>query len=311
VNTPAGSGTASISFSAAPNAGGARSASITVGGLTLFVSQGAPPKASVHDLSGDGLSDLLWFNLGTRQAATWALSGTSVVLTRMINDGVPAAPGWTPVGMGDLNADGTADIVWRHDGGTLAAWLMRGTAILEARALSFAFTGATAVQTDPAWEIVGVGDLNGDGAADLVWQHANGSLAAWMMQAFTIAQTSWLSVGAVSDANWHIVGAGDIDGDNKADLIWQHVTSGFMAAWLMDGVQVKGTSPLSMHVTHDPLWLAHGVGDVNGDGMADILWQHADGRVGVWYLNGYTVTFWNYLSITAVTDPMWKMKGPG
>ena len=27
-------------------------------------------------------------------------------------------------------------------------------------------------------------------------------------------------------------------------------------------------------------------GDFNGDGKTDLLWQHTDGRVGVWLMNG-------------------------
>lgn len=313
MNTPAGSGTGSITFNVAANPGAPRSASITLGGLTFFVQQAAASnRAAVHDLSGDGLSDLLWFNVATGQAVFWAMSGATVVTTAWINDGNPVAGGWIPIGTGDLNADGTADIVWRHTSGTLAAWLMHGTgSILEARVLSFAFTGVTAVQHDPLWEVVGVGDLNGDGAADLVWQHANGAVAAWMMQAFTVTQTSLLSMGALSDPKWHIVGAGDIDGDGKADLIFQHLTAGWMAAWLMDGFQVRATSLLSHHVTHDRAWFALGVGDVNGDGLADLLWQRADGTLAVWYLNAFTVTSANYLSIIAVGDANWKLKGPG
>ena len=304
-----GSGPASINFSVASNLGAPRSAAITVAGQTYAVLQLGRESAGVHDLTGDGLSDLLWFNAATRQAAVWAVSGATVIVTGMINNGTPVPAGWTPVGTGDLNADGFSDIVWRHADGTLAAWLMRGVStILEARTLSIG--GTTAVQSDPAWEVVGVGDLNGDGAADLVWQHANGSLAAWMMQAFTVTQASLLSIGALSDTNWHIVGAGDIDGDGKADLIFQH-PAGWMGAWLMNGFQVRATSLLSMHVTSDPLWSALGVGDVNGDGRADILWQHAYGGVAVWHLSGFTVSSGQYLSIPALADLNWKMMGPG
>ena len=36
------------------------------------------------------------------------------------------------------------------------------------------------------WKIVGVGDFNGDGKPDLVWQHKDGWLSLWYMNGFTM-----------------------------------------------------------------------------------------------------------------------------
>ena len=83
-----------------------------------------------------------------------------------------------------------------------------------------------------------------------------------------------------------------------------------MAAWLMNSRQVRSSNLLSVHVTGDPNWFARRLGDVNGDGYADIIWQHADGRLSVWYLNGFTVTYWNLLSIPAVVNTDWRAVGP-
>jgi hypothetical protein len=32
-----------------------------------------------------------------------------------------------------------------------------------------------------------------------------------------------------------------------------------------------------------------GVGDYNGDGKSDILWQNSSGEVGIWAMNGTSV----------------------
>lgn len=274
------------------------------------VNNGGLGPAAVHDITGDRLSDLLWFNPVTAQVVVWAMSGPTVLATGLLNTGALIGAGWTPAGMGDLNADGLADIVWRHADGTLGAWLMHGTGtVIGSSVLSFA-NGTTAVVSDPAWKLKAVGDLNGDGAADLVWQHDSGVLVLWLMQGFTVAAATGMSAGVTFDPNWQIAGAGDIDGDGKADLIFQHITTGFMAAWLMNGAQVRASSYLSYHVTHDPAWLVQGVGDVNGDGYADLLWRHADGSLVVWYLNGFNVSYWSFLSIRAVTDMNWRLVGP-
>ncbi|HET9577676.1 MAG TPA: hypothetical protein VFP44_07590, partial [Usitatibacter sp.] len=38
------------------------------------------------------------------------------------------------------------------------------------------------------WSVVRTADLNGDGMADLVWQHIDGSVAVWLMNG--VAPTS-------------------------------------------------------------------------------------------------------------------------
>ena len=35
--------------------------------------------------------------------------------------------------------------------------------------------------------------------------------------------------------NWQARAVADINGDGNVDLLWQHVTEGYIAAWLLDG----------------------------------------------------------------------------
>jgi hypothetical protein len=49
-----------------------------------------------------------------------------------------------------------------------------------------------------------------------------------------------------------------------------------------------------------------GVHDFNGDGQTDLLWQHADGRLAVWFMNGTTLTNATYLNPSQV-DPSWQI----
>jgi hypothetical protein len=99
----------------------------------------------------------------------------------------------------------------------VAVWLMNGLTIT-----SVGFPGSASTE----FEIVGVGDVNGDGKADLVWRNtSDGNTAVWLMNGATILSTGF--PGGVPLA-WQLVGAGDVNGDGKADVIWRIAR---MARW--------------------------------------------------------------------------------
>jgi hypothetical protein len=309
-----GTGAGMVGFAIARNHGLAiRTGTLTVGGRTVTVQQPGHTSSAVHDLSGDRRSDLIWHNKSTGHIAAWNLNGPIVTATYNLNNGVPVDTNWKLMASGDINGDGYSDLVWRHSDGRIAAWLMRAGVAAAAQILSWDASGVSqAVQQDNNWHIKGVGDLDGNGKADLIWQHVtSGSLAAWFLDGFTILGTASLSAGTASDLKWQIAGAGDVNGDGRADLIWQHSGTGRLAAWLMNGATVGATSFLSTYVP-DLAWKVRGVGDVNGDGRADLLWQNtATGGLGVWYLQTFTITHQYGLSIWAVPDTNWQVIGPG
>jgi hypothetical protein len=75
----------------------------------------------------------------------------------------------------------------------VAVWLMNGTTI--------ASTGFPAgVPTE--WQIAQMGDVNGDGQADVIWRHGtSGTVAVWLMNGVTITSTGF--PGSASTA-WQI-----------------------------------------------------------------------------------------------------------
>jgi hypothetical protein len=44
-----------------------------------------------------------------------------------------------------------------------------------------------------------------------------------------VVSTRLLSIGQLPDHDCEIASAGDVDGDGYADLVWQHVTDGWLA----------------------------------------------------------------------------------
>lgn len=76
--------------------------------------------------------------------------------------------------------------------------------------------------------------------------------------------------------------ADDLNGDSTADLLWHHQTEGYVAAWLMDGLDLVDGRLLDPGRVPDTAWKVVGSADFTEDGRPDIVWQHDDGRVAVW-----------------------------
>ncbi|APV50824.1 hypothetical protein BWI17_14690 [Betaproteobacteria bacterium GR16-43] len=117
-------------------------------------------------------------------------------------------------------------------------------------------------------------DLDGDGRNDLLWVHADGRKAVWLMNGLTLKDSGVLAVPATFVPR----GRGDIDGGGKSDIFWDNADS---TVWIsyMQGAGVERNVPL---VSNTDRWHVAGVGDLDADGTTDVVLQNADGRVFAW-----------------------------
>jgi probable HAF family extracellular repeat protein len=154
-------------------------------------------------------------------------------------------------------------------------------------------------------------DFNADGKPDLIWQNqTTGEIGVWFMNGTTMTGFSYLTPDTVSDLNWKIVGVSDFNGDGKPDILWQHQTSGNIDVWTMNVTTMTESTYLTPGAVSDLNWKIVGVGDFNGDGKPDILWQHQQsGNIAVWFMNGTTMTWSTYLTPDTVSDLNWKIVG--
>jgi hypothetical protein len=159
--------------------------------------------------------------------------------------------------------------------------------------------------------IVCTGDFNGDGKADWLWQEeAAGDLVVWLMNGASRSSYNYLSIPRPADPLWKVASVADMNGDGTPDLVWQHASSGALAAWMMNGTTVVDRVSVDPGVIADVNWKVVSTGDFNGDGKTDLLWKHmTSGYLIVWMMNGVTRTSVEWLSPYQLVDREWQIAG--
>ncbi|MBP7866214.1 MAG: hypothetical protein KA419_09710 [Acidobacteria bacterium] len=250
------------------------------------------------DFNGDGNSDILWQADADGTVSAWYLDAAGLAGTGTL--GAIADPSWQVAGVSDFNGDGVSDVLWRKtDTGDLAVWLVDGTG-------GGVLRGYSLGNVDPSWKIVGVGDADLDGRADIFWRNdASGIMSVW----FTCEGASRVPgfVGGIGNLDWRVLGVDDFNGDGKADIFWRHLLTGDMSVWFVTETGYAGNmSPGSV----DPSWKIVGFGDADLDGRADIFWRHnASGTMSLWFIDETGLKGTAFVG--GISDLDWVVKGIG
>src|SRR5262249_14421714 len=159
--------------------------------------------------------------------AMWiGISAATGTVSHMLAGTQNPGPTWHVVGTGDTNIDGMAGddsragVLWQNDNGALVLW---EDPALKSDA-TFTFDTVAALGTVAAgWHVKGMADINGDGRADIVFQHDAGPVLIWGMggaagTTITSANIITLNPGAA----WHIAGLRDMDNDQRIDILFQN-----------------------------------------------------------------------------------------
>ncbi len=184
--------------------------------------------SATGDFDRDGELDLLWRH---ESGATqwWLLRDGAFKAVQEIR-AIPDQA-WQIVGTGDFNRDGQLDILWRHQpSGTNQVWLMP-LADSTVRSLS-PLAGLALPLVPPDWAVSATGDVDQDGATDILWTHSSSGRSQW----WQMRQGSIVGFSILSDRlqpTQTITASADFNGDGTLDLVVYDQVDGSSGLWLM------------------------------------------------------------------------------
>jgi uncharacterized repeat protein (TIGR01451 family) len=259
------------------------------------------------DFNADNRSDLVWRHDFSGQNVLWYMNGANLVTGGFTNPPTLTDNNWKIVGTNDFNSDGRPDFLWRHlVSGQNVVWYMNG-----ANLISGTFTNPTSL-VDVRWKMVGTGDFNLDGRADILWRHdTSGENVLWYMNGVNLVSGTFTLPATLTDVRWKMAGVGDFNRDGKVDILWHHSTVGQIVLWYMDNSVLLSGTFATPNGLSDIGWQVVAVGDYNFDERPDIVWRHQfSGQNVIWYMNNATMTGGTFTNPSALADTRWRLVGP-
>jgi hypothetical protein len=207
---------------------------------------------------------------------------------------------WAVLGAGDVTGAGTSALISRNLASNVRIDLTMPPV-----------NGSVVRNAKPEWVAEAVGDLDGDGKADILWRYIkpgtddSGVTFAWFMGGSeTTVNVNEVKYRGGAPLSWNLIGIIDLDGDRRGDIVWVSPTGQIRALMGQPGRTWVNRVVAQLPAGYSILKL----GDVDGDGKGDIVLRDTNGNVKVWLMDGVIVKReWDL----PTTDKRWQFYGAG
>ena len=254
---------------------------------------------ALADLDGNGTADLVFQNLTQGELGEVRLWRDRASANESLLRSVKRV--WEVQAIGDLDGDGFGDLVWRYnvansqDTGVSYIWFTDGTSVTQVRK-----RGGAPLD----WTLLGAADLNGDGAADMIYIDPTNRVRALLA---TPARTCANLAAGTIPTGFRALKVADFTGGGRGDLLLRNAATGETRLMSLDArglVLPQGTanpddpnasctssalvvnSSIATLAMSDLSWQYFASVDLDGDGTADIVWLLPNGTLAVWLSNG-------------------------
>jgi hypothetical protein len=227
------------------------------------------------DLNGDGRSDLVFYHQVTGQTAVWLMNGNTIVGGVQLGNG---PLNYRIAAVADLQHTGRAQIIWSNGSANYIAWSTAWSAN------NTPTTTETSFLLPANYPVLVCADLDGDGLADVAqFDPATGALLIAQNNGSLGFTTKY---AAAVGSDWMLIGAADLNGAGRPQLIWRNTISGRVAAWVFSATQAFQPIQFPVFGTPSLAWSIRGIGRVDATPAQGLIWHNTQtGAVAFWKMN--------------------------
>ena len=240
---------------------------------------GAPAPTAVLFWQSTAGETVIW-RLGTNGTRTSSV---------YVNTNVAAIPleangQWVYGGMADVSGDGRPELFWATTNSVMKTWFLDVNYQFDSQVTLYGAICPPEYQFRTAGKSSQGNSSNPD-LEDLFWQDIHfGYIDTWHVKTDGTLDVAQPTEAMSIDRAWQLRCCGDINGDGRVELFFHHVTNRTTMTWFLDTNGMK-TATNTMYAPIAAGWNMRCAGDVNGDALSEIFWQHDNGATAVWFLN--------------------------